>query len=133
MEWLPCGEKEKQEICDGLRAYNAPFLGQVQDLSLCVREEGAVVAGIVARLLVDCIYVELLWVAEPYRKQGLGRRLLEEAETRGRILGARRMELDTFSFQALDYYPRLGFRCFARVEPYSGPYSRSYFLKEWED
>ena len=87
-------------------------------------------AGILARLLEDCIYVEMLWVDEAFRRRGLGRRLLAQVEEEERKWGARRIELDTFSFQAPDYYPKLGFREFARVEPYSGAYGRYYFIKE---
>jgi len=124
-----CREEDRRAVFEGLKEYNSAYI-RVRDLSYCIEEEGRVAAGILARLLEDCIYVEMLWVDEAFRRRGLGRRLLAQVEEEGRKWGARRIELDTFSFQAPDYYPKLGFREFARVEPYSGAYGRYYFIKE---
>lgn len=130
MELRPCTEQDRQAVLDGLLAYNHRYLKPAVDLSCCVEQEGRIAAGILARLLEDCIYVEILWVDESLRRQGVGRRLLAHVEEKGRALGAKRIELDTFSFQAPEYYPRLGFREFGRVEPYAGIYGRRYFVKE---
>lgn len=113
MEWRECTQQDEQAVLEGLRAYNQPYIGTSTDLSQCVEEDGRVVAGILARLLGDCIYVEILWVDESLRHRGV-----------------KRIELDTFSFQAPEYYPKLGFREFGRVEPYAGTHGRYYFIKE---
>lgn len=130
MKWRECTQQDEQAVLEGLRAYNQPYIGTSTDLSQCVEEDGRVVAGILARLLGDCIYVEILWVDESLRHRGVGRELLARVEEAGRARGAKRIELDTFSFQAPEYYPKLGFREFGRVEPYAGTHGRYYFIKE---
>ena len=105
MELRPCTEQDRQAVLDGLLAYNHRYLKPAVDLSCCVEQEGRIAAGILARLLEDCIYVEILWVDESLRRQGMGRRLLAHVEEKGRALGAKRIELDTFSFQAPEYCP----------------------------
>ena len=55
MEWRECTQQDEQAVLEGLRAYNQPYIGTSTDLSQCVEEDGRVVAGILARLLGDCI------------------------------------------------------------------------------
>jgi GNAT superfamily N-acetyltransferase len=57
-------------------------------------------------LAFDWLFVQWLWVAEPYRSQGIGSRLLAGAEPAAREKGCRAAYLDTFSFQA----PNFAFR-----------------------
>ena len=64
MELRPCTEQDRQAVLDGLLAYNHRYLKPAVDLSCCVEQEGRIAAGILARLLEDCIYVEILWVDE---------------------------------------------------------------------
>ena len=51
-------------------------------------------------LAFDWLFVQWLWVAEPYRSQRIGSRLLAGAEAAAREKGCRAAYLDTFSFQA---------------------------------
>ena len=74
-----CREEDRRAVFEGLKEYNSAYI-RVRDLSYCIEEEGRVAAGILARLLEDCIYVEMLWVDEAFRRRGLGRRLLAQVE-----------------------------------------------------
>lgn len=62
--------------------------------------------------------LKTLWVEEALRRRGLGRalllRVIEEAELRG----CAQLLLSTHSFQAPDFYARLGFRELFRVSDY---------------
>ena len=88
-----------------------------------------VVAGIVAAAYWGKLHIGLLWVHPDYRSQGLGRRLMEWAEERGRELDCSSAMVNTMSFQAPDFYARLGYRCFGQSDGYAGGASRYYFEK----
>ena len=47
-----------------------------------INEQGKIIAGIKGSVyLWDCMYIDLFWVEEKYRKQGMGSELLLEIET----------------------------------------------------
>jgi GNAT superfamily N-acetyltransferase len=70
-----------------------------------------------------------LWVAEPYRKQGVGSRLLSQAEGAGRENGCRGAYVDTFAFQAPLFYPRHGYREFGRLSDFPPGHARIWLSK----
>lgn len=124
-----CSQAERQEILDGLLAYNDQFIPPREDLSRQIRVDGRCVAGVIAHSRGDCAAVEILWVDPAFRGRGLGRALLERVEAEGRARGAARLVLDTFSFQAPRFYEKLGYRRFGQVEPYVNGYGRYYYVK----
>ena len=61
---------------------------------------------------------------------GLGAALLRRVEEEGRRQGARRVLLNTFSFQAPGFYEKQGYRCFGALEPCFGTHGQYFFCKE---
>ena len=97
----PAGEAENDAIHAGLRAYNRKFVPDTGDLSLAVKDaDGRVVGGCDAFRMGELAFVDVLWVAEDCRGTGLGGCILDQVEAAGARQGARRVELNTFSFQA---------------------------------
>jgi GNAT superfamily N-acetyltransferase len=87
------------------------------ELAIFARDEQRRVrAGLAGNTGQGMLYVRLLWVHEDRRKQGLGRKLLAMAEAEAVKRGCHTAGIDTFSFQAPQYYPRLGYREFGRIE-----------------
>ena len=56
-----------------------------------------------------CIYIDVLWVKEEYRNAGIGSQLLSEIEKTAKEYGCHLIHLDTFDFQAKDFYIKQGF------------------------
>lgn len=92
-------------------------------------EADGVVAGLVGSAYWGKLHVRLLWVDADYRSQGLGRRLMDWAEERGRELGCASAVVDTMSFQAPEFYLKLGYEQIGLSEGYEGGASRHYFEK----
>ena len=117
-----CSKKEQDYIIERLVEYN---LSQVEakqkenfiDLSKKIGKDDKIVAGIVARMYCwNVVYVDTLWVDSSYRGKKLGSLLLEEVENDAKSKGAKLIHLDTFDFQAKEFYEKQGYIVFGILE-----------------
>ena len=123
--------EDRDLIDNGLGDYNAAFLrdNSYDYFGIFVRgDEGALRAGLIGHVYAGWLFVNLLWVHADLRRGGIGRGLLAEAERRGAALGCHSAWLDTFSFQAPEFYRKLGYREFARLD--YPPDHQRIFLKK---
>lgn len=92
--------------------------------------DGNTVGGCIAEIYCwNVMYVDILWVDESARGQGLGTRLLGEVEEIARARGCTLVHLDTFDFQAKDFYLRHGYRLFGVLEGCPEGHCRYYLSK----
>ena len=123
--------EDREFIDQGLGAYNAPFLDDPSYtyFGIFAREPaGAIRAGLIGHTYAGWLFIALLWVHADLRRQGIGRRLIAEAEQHARAHGCHSAWVDTFSFQGPDYYPRFGYQEFARMDVPPG--HQRIFLKK---
>jgi GNAT superfamily N-acetyltransferase len=102
-----------------LGKHNRPYLWDPKwrRLGVFLRDEdGDIAAGLAGNTYGDWLFVEELWVRADLRGRGVGRELLGLAEARARERGCHSAWLDTFSFQAPWFYPKLGYREFGRLD-----------------
>jgi GNAT superfamily N-acetyltransferase len=93
-------------------------------------ESGEVLAGIHSLLYCwNCLYVDVLWVKEKYRKEGYGSVLLNEVEKIAKEKGCNLIHLDTFDFQAKDFYLKQGYEIFGVLDDCPIEHKR-YYLKK---
>lgn len=94
-------------------------------------EDTLYLGGLVARFSPELkwVFVELLAVGEDGRGKGIGGQLMArlEGEARARLMDG--IWLDTFSFQAPEFYRRLGYTEFGRIEGYPDNEARHFFFK----
>jgi GNAT superfamily N-acetyltransferase len=100
-----------------------------RELAVFARRGDEIVAAVVGITHWNWFSIRYVWVAEPLRRQGLGRRLVLAAEREARLRGCDHVHLDTFRFQALPFYERLGYSVFGRVEDFPPGHSRIYLQK----
>ena len=121
-----------KRVLDGLIRHNRTFAGPIRykRLVLSAREGRRVVGGLVGDCAWNFVYVHLLWVDEAARGRDHGTRLMREAERVARRRGAALVYLNTFTFQAPQFYEKLGYRRFAELKntPASGT-SRFFYVK----
>jgi len=122
----------RRAVLKGLRAYNARAAGQKIDhlpLSLTLREKRDIVGGFVGDTHLGWLFVEFFWIDEKYRRKGAGRALIGAAEDEARKRGVKNVYLDTFSFQAPEFYQKLGYREFGRLNDYPAGHFRAWMTK----
>jgi GNAT superfamily N-acetyltransferase len=118
-------------IGEGLGEYNAAFLRDKSYayFGLFVRDDaGAINAGLIGHVYAGWLFIKYLWVHADLRRGGIGRGLMAEAERRGAALGCHSAWLDTFSFQAPEFYRKLDYREFARLD-YPPDHQRIFLRK----
>ena len=122
-----------EEIYDHLKEFNLSKLECSEIIPLGIFKEdtsGSKLAGLIGETFGNWLSIKYLWVSEELRGKGIGSAILQAAETEARTRGARYVFVDTFSFQAPEFYVRHGYKqVFALTEyPYTG--SRYYYVKE---
>lgn len=124
--------KLREEIRRGLMAFNVAHAGpdRHQEIVLTARDgSGRLIGGLYGNTAWRWLFVDLLWVDEPHRRQGIGRRLLRSAEAAARTRGCTRAYLDTISFQARPFYEREGYVVFGEQDDYPPGHRRFYLAK----
>ncbi|SCG82318.1 acetyltransferase [Proteiniborus sp. DW1] len=128
--------EELNYIDDEIIKYNSekvPFLQEPSFISInrvMKDDEGNIIAGIIGLLYCwKCLYIDILWVKEEYRKEGYGSILLKEVENVAKEQGCYLVHLDTFDFQAKDFYIKQGYEIFGELSDCPINHTR-YFMKK---
>jgi ribosomal protein S18 acetylase RimI-like enzyme len=129
----------REQVHEAIKAFNdeispahreARAAGK-QPLDIALRDgDGRLVGGIMADTYWGWLDIDNLWLDEGYRRQGLGTKLLQTAEKEARRRGCRRAVLSTFSFQARDFYEKLGYQVAGQLDDYPPGQSFFWMVKE---
>jgi GNAT superfamily N-acetyltransferase len=121
----------RRRIGKGIRAYNKSAIGKLdfKPLTITMREGRNIVAGLAGYTGFGWMFVELLWVSDEKRRDGLGRALMRKAEAEARKRGVRNAYLYTFSFQAPGFYKKFGYKEFGRLQNYPSGHSCHWMTK----
>ena len=75
------------------------------------------------------LYIDVLFVEETHRGKQLGSLLLNKAETEAKLMGGSLSHLDTFDWQAKDFYLKQGYEVFGVLEDCPAKHKRYYMKK----
>ena len=120
-------------IGGGLRDFNNQKAGDGHAALLCFVLYGpdeSILGGVIGETHWDWLFINLMWLPESMRGRGFGQQLLSAAEDVGRKRGATHAYLDTFSFQAPEFYKKQGYEVFGKLEEFPPGHQRYYFVKQ---
>ena len=123
---------DEQVVLDGLLAFNVSYIGDpgFRPVGCFLRDDaGDVLGGLLGYVRWRWLYIAKFWLPESLRGQGHGRRLMQEAERWAWSQECLGVYLDTFEYQALPFYEKLGYETFGVLEGYPPGY-RQYFLRK---
>ncbi len=122
-----------QEIGDLIRAYNRSKREEAESepLNLYLEDEkGNLMAGLVAETFGNWLEIEYLFVKEELRGQGIGSKLLQRAESEAKKRNCRFAFVNTYQFQAPDFYLSHGYKEVFILQDYPYTGKRYYYQKD---
>jgi GNAT superfamily N-acetyltransferase len=101
-----------------------------QALTVLARDErGTVIGGLVGDTVWGWLQVKEFWVADGHRGCGYGTKLLGVAEREAVRRGCHHALLDTFDFQAREFYEKLGYAVFGSLADFPRTHTRFFMSK----
>lgn len=95
---------------------------------------GQLIGGIQAMIVNwGILEIDLVFVFEQYRKLGVGAQLLSHVEDLARKNGCYLSHLDTFDFQAKDFYLKYGYEIFGVLDNCPPGHQRYYLSKKLDN
>ena len=122
-------------VRDGLTAFNVVATGRPfakgTGLAVLVRDEKRQTIGgaIGFTTPYGWAMIDLLWLPEGLRREGLGRQVMLAAEHEAMARNCIGIRLDTFSFQARGFYEKLGYTVFGTLPDYPPGHTRYWLAK----
>jgi GNAT superfamily N-acetyltransferase len=104
--------------------------GVIMPLNLMLRDDaGEIVGGLAASSYWGWLDIDNFFVPEELRGQGIGARLLEQAEAIAIMRGCTRCFLSTYAFQARRFYEKQGYQVVGELVDYP-PGSSFYWMQK---
>ena len=122
-------------IYAALDACSQPVIGPARPRLLVIPihdDSGAVAGGLWGYTLFGWLHVQMLFIPEALRNRGAGTALMAAAEVEARARGCRGAHVDTFSFQAVGFYRKLGFAQFGELQDCPPGHARLFFCKRYD-
>jgi GNAT superfamily N-acetyltransferase len=118
----------------GLLAFNNQASGYAFDMQYLLitvsnPETNEILGGLFGATAYGFLHIDMLYLPESMRDEGLGSQLMLRAEEEAVRRGCRGSYLDTFDFQARGFYERLGYSVCATLEDCPPGHTR-FFLKK---
>jgi len=119
-------------LSERLYTYNVSHVGidDGRDLAVFLRDsQSQLVGGLHGWTWAGMAYIAIFWITEALRGQGYGTHILLAAEQEARARGCDRICLNSYSFQAPEFYQQRGYTVFSVLEDFPR-HHRWYFLQK---
>ncbi|MBM3663578.1 MAG: GNAT family N-acetyltransferase [Actinobacteria bacterium] len=125
------GQAELQRLITNLGTWNNTVAPPEEHRKLAVFAYAAdeLIGGAAGYTHWGWLFVSHLWVQDGSRRARLGSRLMEQIEAAAVGRGAEMAHLDTYDFQARQFYEHIGYEQFAELENYPRGHSRHFLRK----
>jgi ribosomal protein S18 acetylase RimI-like enzyme len=124
------------EIVNLLLEYNLSKTEKLEEeinkpIEIIVRnEKNKIIGGLYGRSIWGTLEIKTFVVRPENRTLGIGKKLILEAEKEAKRRKCRFISLDTFSFQAPEFYEKLGFEKIGIETDFPKGYEKYYYRKK---
>lgn len=118
-------QSEQVVECDRLKTEPPTFIEVYTEV-----ESQKLVGGLISYIdWGQWLYIDTIWVDAYYRGKGIGKYLIKSAEQKAKNKGIKRARLWTFDFQALNFYKKLDYTVYGKLEDFPEGHT-IYYLKK---
>lgn len=114
-------KSEISSIYEGLREFNLAHFPELHELEFGVfihNHEQQIVGGAIGNVIFSIMHIKYLWLAESLRGRGMGTKIISVLVAKAIDQGLTSIALETYSFQAPEFYKKLGFLETGKFENY---------------
>lgn len=125
-----------ERIVELLVEYNVSKTQQFKDeinkpIEIIARNsDGDIIGGLYGRSMWGTLEIKTFVVKSKNRNDGIGRKLIIEAEKEAKKRNCRFISLDTFSFQAPEFYEKFGFEKIGVESDFPKGFEKYYYRKK---
>jgi GNAT superfamily N-acetyltransferase len=126
------GDELRRVVSDRLDLFNVATTGldRWHAVSIFLRDpDDEIAGGLLGEIWGGWLEVKYLWVAEPFRGRGHASALLSAAERFALARGCSASHLDSYTFQAPDFYVKHGYHVFGVLDDYPPGHQRVFLRK----
>ncbi len=128
-------KNDAKAISDGIINYNRntvglePYDDEIK-FSIFVNDNDKLVGGLRAICYWNTLHIELLWLDESCRGQGIGEKVIEKAESFAKSKGYEKSFVETTSWQARPFYEKQGYQLQYSIKDRPQGHESFYLIKE---
>lgn len=137
MQLTECTYNDYNKLASAITEFNLSHLPantskHMQAIGFVLRANPwSLVGGITGRMVLgNCLSIEILWVEPEHRNKNYATQLLAAIEDAARKLGSKLSIVDTFEFQALDFYKKQGYEVFGELKDCPTEGHTRYYLNK---
>lgn len=118
-------------IRDGIVNFNSQVINEkATHFSIFAKNNGKIIGGALIWEHSDALYIDVLWCVENYRKKGVGTKIINLINNTARDKGLSKIFVDTYAFQAQDFYKKHGFYDIGTIPKYLKNHDRIFLRKD---
>lgn len=115
--------------CEWIRQNSEAEAGVSKYYNFGVYKDNQLIGGAVGIIKFGWYFLEELWVEEKYRRKNIGSMLIEKIEECARFNNTLGIRLETWNFQAREFYEKKGYTVYAMFED-CPPGTIDYFMRK---
>ncbi len=123
--------EEQRVIRDGIIEFNQSIISDKPScFNIFVKDNENVIGGAIVYQHKDALYIDVLWCMERYRFKGIGSKLIAMIENEANNKSIKKLFVDTFAFQAEEFYKKHGFSIIGIIPEYLLDHDRIFMRKD---
>jgi ribosomal protein S18 acetylase RimI-like enzyme len=123
--------EEQKIIRDGIIGFNQSIINdKPKCFNIFVKQNENIIGGAIIYQHKDALYIDVLWCMEEYRRKGIGSKLIGMIEADAQHKSIKKLFVDTYAFQAQEFYKKHGFNIIGCAPEYLRGHDRIFMRKD---
>lgn len=118
-------------IRDGIVNFNNQVINEkATHFSVFAKRDAEIVGGALIWKHSDALYIDVIWCDERFRRAGMGAKIMKMIEDVARENNIFQLFVDTYGFQAQEFYRKQDFQVIGVIPKYMLGHNRIYLKKD---